>query len=92
MGQISEKTVVTWMEEFNRLVDDNEIGEAAFEAMLRRNADFVSNEPIFLGFLSIIMDKLNLENPISAAIFALSLFRELRKKQDLSDKLTQESS
>tara|TARA_R110002126_G_scaffold10482_17_gene47696 strand:- start:552 stop:800 length:249 start_codon:yes stop_codon:yes gene_type:complete len=66
-------------------------GNHGVEGLITGQAGFVANEPLFFTFLHIVMDKLNHGNPLTAALFALALYRELRMKQDASDKLSKET-
>lgn len=82
---ITEKTMMTWLAEFNKLGNNP---HQAVEYLTRIQGEFVESEPMAVAMLSQLFGALKIENPLSAAIMALGIFMDCKRRQDESDELS----
>lgn len=84
---ITEKTITTWLMEFNRTSDAKGDGLASVEYLTRLQGQLIRDEPMVVAMLSNLYGSLKIENPLSAAIIALALYHECSRRQAESDDL-----
>lgn len=56
-------------------------------AVVRLVAEYVSSEPNFCAFISVLNGSLGMKDPTTLAFMALSLYQKMRQSQDASDNL-----
>ena len=88
---ISEKTISTWLSEFNRKSDDDDgNGMILLEKQINIHSKMIMAEPKFVALLATIMNIVKFDNSVSAAIYALSIYHDCQRRQFESDKLNKD--
>jgi len=83
---ISEKTIATFFEEYNR--DCKKSDTAALEMTLHRSAEFLKEEPVFVALCSTILQHMRFENTLSGILFCMGIYSECRRRQEESEDLS----
>lgn len=84
---ITTDTILTWMLEFNKVSKKDPLGHEAMVLMTSMQSGYIIKEPQFVSALTIILSGMTFNNPVSAALFALSIYEECRRRQQDSDDL-----
>ena len=86
---ISEATIVAWVDEFGKMAERDPTGARALEENIKLQATLVETEPKFVAMIVTLLNRVKFENPLSAAIYVLSIYQLCRRKQNESDKLSE---
>lgn len=85
---ITEKTMMTWFAEFNKISNNDPTGAVGMEYLVKIQGEFLRSEPMMAAMVSQLFGALKLDNPLSGAVLALSIFHDCVRRQNESDDLT----
>ena len=87
---ISEKTMMTWLAEFNKAGSDSDDGAKTLEWMVKMQGAMIEAEPNLVAMLSQLYSNLKIENPLSGALLALAIYHDCERRQKESDALSKD--